>query len=274
MAVFTLQRGGSPLILSIPHAGMALIPGLAERLTDSGRQLPDTDWWLDRLYGFAAPDLDATVLSATHSRYVIDLNRDPSGASLYPGQATTGLFPATTFDGEPLYRRGRELAPEETDGRQRGYFDPYHAALAAEIARVKSLHGFALLYDCHSIRSEVPRLFAGTLPVFNLGTNSGQSCATGLEAALADVLTSAAGFTHAVNGRFKGGWITRAYGRPGEQVHAVQMELACRAYMSERPPFGYDPALAAAVQPVLRELLKTMLAWGEAQAMNGAGVAG
>ena len=262
---FTLSRGTSPLILSIPHAGRELVPGLAERMTDAGRTLIDTDWWLERLYAFAGGDIGASVLQASLSRYVIDLNRDPSGTSLYPGQATTELVPTTTFDGEPLYKPSQEFRPEETEARRAAYFVPYHAALATEIARVKARHGYALLYDCHSIRSVVPRLFPGTLPVFNLGTHSGASCAPSLQAAIAEVLERAAadGFTQIVNGRFKGGWITRHYGDPANNVHAVQMELACRAYMDEMPPFAYDVSKAASAQTVLREVLEAMITWGE-----------
>lgn len=259
--VCDLARGAGPLILSIPHCGRMLSPHLAERLTPVGLSLIDTDWWLERLYAFGR-ELDATIIAARLSRYVIDLNRDPSGVSLYPGQATTELIPTTTFDGEPLYRPGCELREEEIDERRRLYFMPYHEALAAEIARVKGRHGYALLYDCHSIRSVIPRLFPGTLPVFNLGTNAGASCAPALQDAIAVVLRGAdsRGFSHVVNGRFKGGWITRHYGRPAENVQAVQMELACRAYMQETPPFTYDEAKASAPQRVLRQVLEAMLA--------------
>ena len=266
--IYDLSQGSSPLLLSIPHAGRELTSGLARRLTPVGLSLIDTDWWLERLYGFAG-ELGATVLRAKLSRYVIDLNRDPSGVSLYPGQATTELIPTTTFDGEPLYLPGQELRPEEVADRRQRWFDPYHAALATEIARIKARHGFVLLYDCHSIRSRIPRLFEGTLPVFNLGTNSGTSCASSLEAAITDVLASAEGFTHIVNGRFKGGWITRHYGQPDEGIHAVQMELACRAYMAEQPPFTYLEAEAQKAQAVLREVLETMLTWGDAIATSG-----
>lgn len=256
--IFDLKRGGSPLILSIPHCGRALAPGLAERLTPAGQSLIDTDWWLEQLYDFGAA-LDATVISAKFSRYVIDLNRDPSGASLYPGQATTELIPTTTFDGEPLYRRGQELSPSEIEDRKRHYFEPYHAALAAEIARVKSSQGIVLLYDCHSIRSVIPRLFEGELPVLNLGTNSGASCDPTLQAEIVRTLEEATAFSHIVNGRFKGGWITRHHGRPAENVHAVQMELACRAYMQEEAPFAYDEAKAPAIRMVLLAVLMRML---------------
>lgn len=261
-ATHHLERGNGPLVLSIPHCGQELPPDLAERLTPVGRSLIDTDWWLERLYDFGR-DLEATTIAARLSRYVIDLNRDPSGASLYPGQVTTELIPTTTFDGEPLYLPGRGLREPEIGERRRLYFEPYHAALEAEIARVKAKHGYVLLYDCHSIRSVIPRLFPGTLPVFNLGTNSGASCASSLQSAIEAVLrqADARGFNHVVNGRFKGGWITRHFGRPSEGVHAVQMELACRAYMQEGPPFAYDGTQAAHTQAELRRVLEAMLAW-------------
>ena len=264
---FTLARGTSPLILSIPHAGRELTAGLSERLTDTGRSLLDTDWWLERLYAFAGDGLGASVLSANLSRYVIDLNRDPSGASLYPGQATTELVPTATFDGEPIYKPGHELQEGEIAERRRLYFDPYHVALTAEIARVKAAHGFALLYDCHSIRSVVPRLFSGTLPVFNLGTNSGRSCAPSLEAAITDVLESAEadGFSHVVNGRFKGGWITRHYGQPAKGVHAMQMEIACRSYMSEEPPFAYNEVKASGLRTALALMLTQIDSWAKSK---------
>ena len=256
--ICNLRVGASPLILSIPHCGRELTEGLSERMTPAGRSLVDTDWWLERLYDFGVA-MDATILSARLSRYVIDLNRDPSGVSLYPGQATTELVPTTTFDGEPIYRSGKEPSPDEIAERRERYFRPYHATLEAEIARVKAAHGQVLLYDCHSIRSVIPRLFPGELPVMNLGTNSGASCAPALEAEIARTMAEASSFSHVVNGRFKGGWITRHYGRPDENVHAVQMELACRAYMQEEPPFAYDEAKAPAIRIVLMAILGRML---------------
>ncbi|MFO1170713.1 MAG: N-formylglutamate deformylase [Hyphomicrobiaceae bacterium] len=264
-AIYDLKRGGSPLILSIPHCGRELTPGLTERLTPEGRSLIDTDWWLEKLYDFGTA-LDATVISAKLSRYVIDLNRDPSGASLYPGQATTDLIPTTTFDGAPLYRSGHELKPAETEERKRLYFTPYHDALAAEIARVKSAHGMVLLYDCHSIRSVIPRLFDGELPVMNLGTNSGASCAPALQTEIVRTLQETPAFSHVVNGRFKGGWITRHFGRPADNVHAVQMELACRAYMQETAPFAYDEAKAPAIRMALLAILMRMQRWAAGKA--------
>ncbi len=259
MSNFRLIEGDGRLILSIPHAGTRLTRRLAERMTPAGQSLIDTDWWLERLYD--VPEITAlrpTILVADLSRYVIDLNRDPRGASLYPGQATTGLLPLTTFDGEAIYLTGQEPTATEYEERLEDSFWPYHLALMAQLERVRDRHGIAGLYDCHSIRSVVPRLFDGQLPDLNLGTNSGTSCAPGLTQAVAAELKSADGFSHVIDGRFKGGWITRNYGLPAERVHAVQMELACRRYLSESAPFLYDEAGAAVLQRVLARVLVAM----------------
>jgi N-formylglutamate deformylase len=258
-----VERRDAPLVVSIPHAGTDLMafepafisPWLARK---------DADWRLDELYDFVAP-LGATLLRTRLSRSIIDVNRDPSGASLYPGQATTELVPTTTFDGEPLYRPG--LAPDAADiaDRRRLYFDPYHEALAREIARLRRKHRRVALFDAHSIRSVVPRLFDGELPLFNLGTNSGASCDGELREMISGVL-AASGQTSVADGRFKGGWITRAYGRPSEGVEAVQLELACRAYMQEpgRPspenwPTPIDEKRAAPTRATIKRLLEAML---------------
>ena len=256
----TRHRG--PLLLSMPHCGTHVPAPILERLTPVGQQLPDTDWHIDRLYDFA-DDLDATVVRANASRYVIDVNRDPEDRSLYPGQATTGLCPTVTFDGEPLYAPGDDPDSAEIDARRRDWFAPYHAALAAEIERLRARHGFALLYDCHSIRSVVPRLFAGRLPALNIGTNDGTSCAPVIERAVVCVCAGQSDYDHVVNGRFRGGWITRHYGRPDAGVHALQMELAQRAYMDESPPWRFDGRRAETLRPLLRRALEAMRARAE-----------
>ena len=136
----------------------------------------------------------------------------------------------------------------------------FHTALANEIERVKAEHGYCVLWDCHSIKSVIPRLFEGTLPTLNLGTNSGQSCASSVEAA---AVTAMAGqpLTQIANGRFKGGWITRHYGRPASQVHALQMEIALSAYLAdEAPPWTFDAARAAMMAAPLMTVLPPMMA--------------
>ncbi|HEY5204486.1 MAG TPA: N-formylglutamate deformylase [Roseiarcus sp.] len=258
-----VERRDAPLVVSIPHAGTDLLtfepnfasPWLARK---------DADWRLDALYDFVA-SLGATLVRTRLSRSIIDVNRDPSGASLYPGQATTELVPTTTFDGEPLYRPGFKPDAAGIADRRRLYFDPHHAALAGEIARLRQKHQRVALFDAHSIRSVVPRLFDGELPMFNLGTNSGASCDPRLREAIGAVL-AASGQRSIVDGRFKGGWITRAYGKPSEGVEALQFELACRAYMQEpdRPapenwPAHLDEKRAAPTRATLKRVLETIL---------------
>jgi formiminoglutamase len=258
-----VERREAPLIVSIPHAGTDLLK-FEPAFVDPWIARKDADWRLDELYDFVAA-LGATVLRTRLSRSIIDVNRDPSGASLYPGQATTELVPTTSFDGEPLYRPG--LAPDaaEIAERRRLCFDPYHAALSAEIARLREKHKRVALFDAHSIRSVIPRLFDGELPVFNLGTNSGASCSARLRETVGALL-AASGQSSVVDGRFKGGWITRAYGKPGEGVEALQLELACRAYMHEpeRPgpdnwPAPIDQKRAAPTRATIKRVLRAIL---------------
>jgi len=262
----TVTQGTAPLLVSIPHTGIDLA-GLDNRLVSTWLGQRDCDWWIDRLYDFAE-DLGASVVHTAISRTVIDVNRDPSGVSLYPGQATTTLCPTETFDGDPLYNMGDEPTPSEIDRRRETYFMPYHAALQAEIDRLRGMHENVVLYDCHSIRSVLPRLFEGTLPVFNLGTNDGRSTDPSLQEKVAGILAET-GETWVVNGRFKGGWITRSFGQPQNGVHALQMELSNRGYMREPDekgapenwPTPYDPTYAAPIRATLKTILETAIEW-------------
>lgn len=264
-----VHRGGAPLIVSFPHTGTDIPVDIEARLVSPWLARKDADWWIHRLYDFAR-NLGATTIRTAISRTVIDVNRDPSGASLYPGQATTELCPTTTFDGEPLYV-GPGPDDTEIERRRKTWFAPYHAALEAEIARLKAIHGKVVLYEAHSIRSRIPRLFDGELPNFNLGTNSGASCAPALTTAV-EVACDASAFSRVTNGRFKGGWTTRHYGRPDDGVHAIQMELACRGYMDDpaQPPTPqtwpgpYSETRAAPMRAALTDALKACLAFAEA----------
>ncbi len=260
MQSFRLIRGHLPLLVSIPHMGV-MVPGdIRGRMTPEGRRLPDTDWHLDRLYDFAR-QMGASILMSVYSRYVIDLNRSTDDATLYPGQVKTGLVPLQTFAGEDIYQADEEPDSIENVNRIGAYWYPYHDALKAELARMRDQFGYALLYDAHSIKSEVPRLFDGVLPDLNIGTVHGASCDTGMEKAVAAAASH--GNYHAVqNGRFVGGYITRAYGRPDDGVHAVQMEIACRNYMDENS-FAYDEEKAGNLSVVLQEVMSAMLSWGE-----------
>ncbi|QDO98147.1 N-formylglutamate deformylase [Ferrovibrio terrae] len=262
--LFTLVPARSPLLVNIPHAGRRLSPGLAERLTPAGSLLADTDWHVERLYAFAA-DLGVGLMAATHSRYVVDLNRDPDGKPLYPGADNTELCPTDGFDGASLYQAGAAPDAAEVARRADAYWRPYHARLAAELEAIRSRHGYAILLDGHSIISEAPRFFDGRLPDLNLGTNEGRSCDPGLAAAAYGVLCDAPGFTSIHNGRFKGGYITRHYGRPAERVHALQLEKAQCCYMDEQNLEHWDPERAAPLIAVLRRLVDRLLHWTPAR---------
>jgi formiminoglutamase len=264
-----VHRGGAPLIVSFPHTGTEIPLAIEGRLVSPWLGRKDADWWVHDLYDFAV-GLGATTVRTAISRTVIDVNRDPSGASLYPGQATTELCPTTTFDGEPLYREGEEPDAMQIALRRATFFDPYHRAVSAEIARLRAAHPKVVLYDAHSIRSEVPRLFDGRLPNFNIGTNDGATCDAALTATV-ETACDGTDFTRVTNGRFKGGWTTRHYGRPGDEVHAIQMELACRGYMDE-PTFEAGPATwpapysrrrSAAMRAALTKVLTACLAFAD-----------
>jgi formiminoglutamase len=257
-----ITRGDAPLVVSMPHAGREIPADIEAQVVSPWLARKDADWHVERLYDFA-PSLGATVIRTAISRTVIDVNRDPSGASLYPGQATTGLCPTTTFDGEPLYRDGSVPDAEGITRRGATWFEPYHAALAEEIARLRKEHSEIVLFEAHSIRSVIPRLFDGELPNFNIGTNSGASCDSTLTATVERVCSETS-FSRAINGRFKGGWTTRHYGRPAEGVHAIQLELACRGYMDEPQqvspdnwPTPYNEQRAAEMRVALKNILQT-----------------
>ena len=251
-----VSRGDGPVVLAMPHTGTHLPEPIWGALNGTGRALTDTDWHVERLYDGLLEG--ATVVRMCVHRYAVDANRDPSGASLYPGQATTDLVPLTDFDGRPIW--AEPPGPAEVEARRAAFHAPYHAVLSAELERARAAHGVAILHDCHSIRSRVPRLFEGELPVLNLGTDGGRSCAPALRAA-AEEACAASGLPWVADGRFRGGWTTRHHGRPERGVHALQMEIAQRAYLArEAPPWPYDEALAADLRGTLARVLAGLAA--------------
>jgi N-formylglutamate deformylase len=255
MAVFEVSQGTSPIILGLPHTGTEVPADIYQRLNTNGRLLADTDWHIHKLYDRLLPDV--TTVRATFHRYVIDANRDPEGVSLYPGQNTTDLISTTDFDGKAIWKKGQEPTAADIVARLNAFHAPYHAALNAEIVRVKAIHGIAVLYDCHSIRANLPFLFEGRLPDFNIGTNSGKSCHAAIERAVKETTSKAKGFTSILNGRFKGGWTTRNYGKPGTSVHAIQMELTQASHLTtEAPPFAYDESKATKLRATLKLILE------------------
>lgn len=258
--IFTLHCGAAPLLVSLPHVGTEIPSDQRSRYVERALATEDTDWHLERLYGFVR-ELGATLIVPRFSRYLVDLNRPSENAPMYPGVNNTELCPTRFFTGDPLYRDGMAPDAAEIARRVEAYWRPYHVALRAELDLLRATHGYALLFDGHSIKSELPWLFDGRLPDLNLGTAGGASCASTLRSALASVLGGQTGFTQVVDGRFKGGHITRQYGRPADGVHAVQLEMGWCCYMQETAPYAYDPQRAAQVLPVLRRLVEAMLVW-------------
>lgn len=254
MTPVIVTRGDGPVVLGMPHGGTDVPAAIRARLNDRGRALADTDWHIDRLYDGLLPG--ATVVQATFHRYVIDANRAPDDASLYPGQNTTGLVPLTDFDGAPIW----DQPPDDVADRLSAWHAPYHAALQAELTRVRARHGVAILWDCHSIRSRIPFLFDGTLPDMNIGTHAGAACDPRITAAVA-AIAAEPGLTHVVNGRFKGGWTTRHYGQPQTGIHAIQMEVAQSAYLThEAAPWTFDATRAAPLCDRLSRMLNKISA--------------
>ena len=258
--VMTLQRGTTPLLISLPHVGTAIPEALKPLYVERALEVEDTDWHLEPLYAFAH-DLGAGLLVPRYSRYVIDLNRPPENTPMYAGANNTELCPTRFFTGEPLYRWPFADEAQEIARRREGYWRPYHETLDTELARLRQEHGHAILWDGHSIKSELPWLFEGRLPDLNLGTAGGTSCAPSLRQALMGVLARQDSFSHVTDGRFKGGHITRHYGRPEQGSHAVQLEMCWSCYMAEQPPYVIDPERARRLQPVLRALLQAALEW-------------
>ncbi|HEX5354186.1 MAG TPA: N-formylglutamate deformylase [Rhodanobacteraceae bacterium] len=267
MTDFTVHEGSAPLLVSLPHDGTELPAAISARVTAAGRRVPDTDWHVGKLYAFVR-ELGASIIIPRWSRYVADLNRDPEGQALYPGRSETALVPVATFAGESIYAPGNEPGEKEIALRREMYWQPYHEALFDELARMRQVHTRVVLWDGHSIRGRVPMFFDGQLPDFNLGTANGASCSQALQESLTRVLHERADggdghYSHVVNGRFKGGYITRHYGKPETGIEAVQLELAQYTYMDE-DSFEYLPERAAPVQQVIRALLETCLSHIEA----------
>jgi N-formylglutamate deformylase len=258
--IFQFTPGTTPLLISVPHCGTFIPPDIAARMTPEALAAPDTDWHVEKLYDFATA-LGAGLITATHSRYVVDLNRDPSGKPLYPGADNSELAPLKTFASEPIYLPGQEPDQAAIAARRNAYWLPYHDKIADELTRLRAQFGVAVLWDGHSILSEVPRFFEGRLPDFNLGTGKGVTADAELTARVMAVLRGAEGFTSILNGRFTGGYITRHYGQPEAGIHALQLEMAEIAYMEEGPPFAWDPARAEKLVSVLRQVVAALIGW-------------
>jgi len=246
---FTFHPGSIPLLVSVPHDGRILPDDIAATMTEAGRDIPDTDWHVARLYEFAR-GLGAAIISAQLSRYVVDLNRPADNAILYEGQVATGLCPRQTFDGQDIYSHATDI---DVAARVEQFWKPYHAKIADTLAEFRQSHGYALLWDAHSIASRVPRLFDGDLPILNLGTWAGRSCAADIAADVIGIAEDSP-FEAVVNARFQGGHITRHYGQLADNIQVIQLELAQRAYMNETTRI-YDDAKASELRATLEPML-------------------
>lgn len=262
MKPFSFIQGNTPLLLSMPHCGTAIPPAIAGGMIEPSLATVDTDWHVEKLYDFAC-ELGVSIIQPHISRYVIDLNRPPDNAELYPGAAGTDLCPTCSFSGEPIYQQSREPNCDEIADRMERYWQPYHRKLQSELARLKQQYGVAVLFDAHSICSLVPRLFQGRLPDLNIGTAEGSSCTPTMLAVVESVLSAQDNYSCVTNQRFKGGYITRAYGKPAEDVHAIQLELAQRTYMCEGAPFEFLSNRAEKIQPLLKQLLQSLILWAQ-----------
>ena len=256
MKVVSVVEGSKPLIIAQPHGGTWIAPDIYQRLNEKGQAIADTDWHINRLYDGLIDDI--TVVQSHIHRYVIDANRGPDDESLYPGQNTTGLCPLTDFNGSPIYLPGEQPDSNEIEQRRLHYHKPYHDALSSQIDRLRQIHESVIVYDCHSIRSQIPFLFDGVLPDFNIGTYNGRSCNSKIEKIVYEICTSNEAYTTIVNGRFKGGWTTRHYGNSKSNVQAIQMELTQSTYMQEDPPWSYDANKSSQIRKSLGAILTSL----------------
>jgi len=263
-STYTLIKGTVPLLISMPHNGEEIPADIAKTMTEKALKVEDTDWYKDKLYDFAIA-LGAYIIMPKNSRYVIDLNRDPDGVDLYPGANSTELCPTTAFDLSPLYLEGQQPDQQEITRRIEMYWQPYHQALESTLTEIKAEFGGAVLLEAHSILSKVPRFFEGQLPDFNFGTSSGKTCAPELIEAVEQV--DYAPYSQVSNGRFKGGYITREYGHPEQNIHAVQLELSQRTYLNEST-FAYDSEKADQVKLKLKALVNTLIVFAQQASLS------
>ncbi|MGL1957588.1 MAG: N-formylglutamate deformylase [Colwellia sp.] len=257
---YHLSKGKVGVLISMPHNGQEIPAEIAATMTVEGKKVADTDWFIDRLYDFAQA-LGIYVIKPKYSRYVIDLNRGIDGVNLYPGANSTELCPTTAFDLSPLYLDEKQPSNDEIQQRITHYWQPYHQAITETLADLKQEFGKVVLLDAHSILSHVPRFFSGKLPDFNFGTvddNQDISCAAELINSVKQL--NFFPYTSIINGRFKGGYITRAYGDPTNNIHAIQLELSQSTYMNE-PSDHYNDVNAAQVKKKLQEFVECLISF-------------
>lgn len=248
-----------PILLSVPHCGTEFPQELKGQYKQHLINAPDdTDWFVNRLYDFAA-SMGITMIHSTFSRWVIDLNRDPESKPLYTdGRIITALCPSTTFAGESIYNDERKEVDQAEVKRRLGiYYAPYHDQLAKKIFELKNKFGKVLLWECHSIRKFVPTVHTEKFPDLILGSNDGKSAAPGIIETTLEHLGKSP-FTLKHNHPFKGGYITRHFGNPSENAHALQLEMTKVNYMDDSE-LNYDGARAEAVRKVLMKVFSELI---------------
>lgn len=260
MPLFDLIKPAAPklpIIISVPHAGTDFPDDIRAELKPNVLPPDDTDWSVNRLYDFAT-ELGIPMLCARYSRWVIDLNRNPDSTPLYhDGRVLTGLCPATNFLGEPIYQDERAaVAAEEVARRKVLYFEPYHQALQQLLDETKAQFGRVLLWDCHSIRRVVVAINPEPFPDLILGSADETSAAPTLIGQALAVLGSA-GYSLNHNHPFKGGFITRHFGQPAQQQHALQLEMAKQVYMDDHEQH-YDEQRATKIRTLLNQTLQAL----------------
>jgi len=246
----------------MPHNGVEIPEAISKNMTKVATNVVDTDWFMDKLYSFAV-DKGCGIINPNFSRYVIDLNRDPDEKELYPGADNTNLCPTSQFDYSSIYFEDGKPSKSEIAHRVDAYWSPYHQCITQELNRLRKKFGMAFLFDAHSIASNVPRFFDGKLTDFNFGTNAEKSCSNYV---LSDIQekVNLEPFSSVYNGRFKGGYITRHYGDPENNIHTLQLELSQSTYLNETSKL-WDDAKAAKVVPKLNNLIDTIIQWLEKQ---------
>jgi N-formylglutamate deformylase len=248
----------APILLSIPHCGTAFPKELInEYEPELYKEQDDTDWFVDQLYDFANA-MGITTISAVYSRWVIDLNRHPENRDLYSdGRLITGLCPVTNFLGNAIYKDGRKsIAEDEIQRRLAAYYLPYHQKIAEHLMALKERFGQVLLWDCHSIRKSLPALHKEPFSDLIISDADGQSSAAKLSDTAFLHLSSS---TYSVkrNYPFKGGYITRHFGKPKENQHAIQLEMSKNVYMDDLEKTYVDKK-AQKIQTLLKSTLEKL----------------
>lgn len=252
----------TPIVLSVPHCGTSFPDEIIDHYDQELIKAPDdTDWFVHNLYEFLLNE-GVTMIHARYSRWVIDLNRDPESKPLYDdGRIITALTPTTDFFGNPIYRSS-DLEPDEKEVNRRvsKYYDPYYAKIRELLDETKQEFGKALLWDAHSIRHFVPTIRKEVFPDMILGNNDGKTASQEIiQAALNGLQSGEFKVNH--NTPFKGGYITRSFGDPQNNIHALQLEMNKILYMDDQE-LNYHPERASQVQSVLKttfNLLKEQL---------------